>query len=68
VGDLAYAGTGYELEIETIWDLFMNQISLIASQIPYMAAIGNHEKYFNYASYTKRIQLHSNSTEIFILV
>jgi hypothetical protein len=58
VGDLAYAGTEHELEIETIWDLFMNRI---ASQIPYMTAIGNHEKYFNYTSYTKRFFMPSKT-------
>ncbi|CAF1549578.1 unnamed protein product, partial [Adineta ricciae] len=27
VGDIAYAGTGGEMEVQTIWDLFMNQIA-----------------------------------------
>jgi hypothetical protein len=33
-----------ELEVQTIWDLFMNQIVSIASQIPYLTATRNHEK------------------------
>ncbi|CAF2156329.1 unnamed protein product [Rotaria magnacalcarata] len=54
VGDIAYGGTGGKIEIQAVWDLFMNQIAPIASQIPYMTATGNHEKYFNYTSYKTR--------------
>jgi hypothetical protein len=61
VGDIAYAGTGSEIEIEPIWDIFMNQISPIASQIPYMTATGNHEKYFNYTSYQTRFFMPSKT-------
>ncbi|UJR20421.1 hypothetical protein I4U23_023552 [Adineta vaga] len=61
VGDIAYAGTGSETEIQTIWDLFMNQISPIASQIPYMTATGNHEKYYNYTSYRTRFFMPSKT-------
>jgi len=61
VGDLAYAGTGSEMELQTIWDLFMNQIAPIASQIPYMTAVGNHEKYFNYTSYKTRFFMPSKT-------
>jgi len=65
VGDLAYAGTGDHLESQTIWDLFVNQIEPIASQIPYMTAVGNHEKYYNYTSYRTRFFMPSktNPTE-----
>ena len=61
VGDIAYAGTGREMEIQAIWDLYMNQISPIASQIPYMTATGNHEKYFNYTSYKTRFFMPSKT-------
>ena len=61
VGDIAYAGTGAEKEVQTIWDLFMNQIAPIASQIPYMTATGNHEKYHNYTSYNARFFMPSKS-------
>ncbi|CAF1277538.1 unnamed protein product [Rotaria sordida] len=61
VGDIAYAGTGHEKEIQTIWDLFMNQISPISSQIPYMTATGNHEKYYNYTSYKTRFFMPSKT-------
>jgi predicted phosphodiesterase len=61
VGDIAYAGTGKELEIQTIWDLYMNQIAPISSQIPYMTATGNHEKYNNYTSYKTRFFMPSKT-------
>ncbi|CAM4841662.1 unnamed protein product [Rotaria magnacalcarata] len=61
VGDIAYAGTGHEEEVQTIWDLFMNQIAPISSQIPYMTATGNHEKYYNYTSYKTRFFMPSKT-------
>ena len=61
VGDIAYAGTGAEKEVQSLWDLFMNQISPLASRIPYMTATGNHEKYFNYTSYRTRFFMPSKS-------
>ena len=61
VGDIAYAGTGSEEEVQTIWDLYMNQIAPLASQIPYMTATGNHEKYFNYTSYRTRFFMPSKT-------
>ncbi len=27
VGDIAYAGTGSQIEIQPVWDIFMNQIA-----------------------------------------
>lgn len=61
VGDIAYAGTGGEEEVQTIWDLYMNQIAPLASQIPYMTATGNHEKYHNYTSYKTRFFMPSKT-------
>jgi acid phosphatase type 7 len=40
IGDISYA-TGFLAE----WDFFMHLISPIASRVPYMTAIGNHERY-----------------------
>ena len=40
-GDLSYA-TGYESE----WDRFMEMIEPIASRVPYMTSMGNHERDF----------------------
>jgi len=38
IGDISYAvGTG------VLWDAFMTQIGPIASRVPYMVSIGNHE-------------------------
>ncbi|MCO5560917.1 hypothetical protein L7F22_014537 [Adiantum nelumboides] len=41
IGDISYA-TGFLVE----WDNFLDLISPIASKIPYMTAIGNHERGF----------------------
>ncbi|XP_068328483.1 probable inactive purple acid phosphatase 27 [Pyrus communis] len=39
IGDISYA-TGFLVE----WDLFLQQISPVASRVSYMTAIGNHER------------------------
>ncbi|XP_041992872.1 probable inactive purple acid phosphatase 27 isoform X1 [Salvia splendens] len=39
IGDISYA-TGFMAE----WDFFLHLISPLASQLPYMTAIGNHER------------------------
>ncbi|KAL5056584.1 hypothetical protein RYX36_037266 [Vicia faba] len=39
IGDISYA-TGFLAE----WDFFMHLISPVASRVPYMTAIGNHER------------------------
>ena len=43
IGDISYA-TGFLVE----WDFFLHLINPIASRLPYMTAIGNHERYFKY--------------------
>ena len=40
IGDISYA-TGFMAE----WDFFLHLISPLASQLPYMTAIGNPERY-----------------------
>lgn len=40
IGDISYA-TGFLVE----WDFFLQLISPVASQVSYMTAIGNHERY-----------------------
>ncbi|AQK41111.1 putative inactive purple acid phosphatase 1 [Zea mays] len=46
IGDISYA-TGFLVE----WDFFLHLITPLASQVPYMTAIGNHERdYVNSAS------------------
>lgn len=40
IGDISYA-TGFLVE----WDFFLHLISPVASQLSYMTAIGNHERY-----------------------
>ncbi|KAM7265438.1 hypothetical protein ACFE04_003121 [Oxalis oulophora] len=39
IGDISYA-TGFLAE----WDFFLNHINPLASRVPYMTAIGNHER------------------------
>ncbi|GJM92846.1 hypothetical protein PR202_ga09350 [Eleusine coracana subsp. coracana] len=39
IGDISYA-TGFLVE----WDFFLHLITPLASQVPYMTAIGNHER------------------------
>ncbi|EES01609.1 probable inactive purple acid phosphatase 27 [Sorghum bicolor] len=39
IGDISYA-TGFLVE----WDFFLNLIAPVASRVPYMTAIGNHER------------------------
>jgi len=48
-GDESYAD-GYEPH----WDLFFNLIQPWAARVPYMAAPGNHEFWYNFSSYKQR--------------
>lgn len=43
LGDVCYAGTGSELELEEVWDLWGDQMQPLAAYVPYMFAVGNHE-------------------------
>jgi len=54
VGDVAYAGTGSEWEIEEVWDVWESLVQPIAANIPYMFAPGNHEHYYNWTAYNHR--------------
>lgn len=42
-GDICYAGTGSELELEEVWDIWSDQVQPLAAYMPYMFAVGNHE-------------------------
>jgi len=53
-GDICYAGTGSDWEIEEVWDVWENQVQPLASSVPYMFAVGNHEHYYNFTSYLTR--------------
>lgn len=58
VGDLAYAGVSHHMgEYEPTWDAWMEQIAPIASAMPYMTSVGNHEDFFNFASYDARFNM-----------
>jgi len=56
-GDIAYAGTGGSGEIEEIWDVWGGLVEPIASLVPYMVAIGNHEEYYNATSFMHRFRM-----------
>lgn len=62
VGDIAYGGTGSTWEFEWIWDLYFWQIEPLASRIPYMAGVGNHEHYYDYASFQARFRMPSDQS------
>ena len=62
-GDISYAGVDTSIPIlnitkndewEYIWDLFGRQIEPIASNIPYMTGVGNHEAWYNFTSFKAR--------------
>jgi len=55
-GDISYAD-GYEAH----WDTFFNKIQPIAARIPYMVTAGNHEFWYNFASYKARFFMPSNN-------
>jgi hypothetical protein len=61
-GDVAYAGTGAEWEFEEIWDVWCDQVEPIAAIVPYMFAVGNHEKYYNYSSFSARFKMPSQQS------
>jgi len=51
-GDLAY-DYGYQV----IWDILGRQIQPLASQIPFMTVVGNHENLFNFTAYINRFDM-----------
>lgn len=57
VGDISYAGTGSKDEIPEIWDMWGRQVEPIASIVPYMTNVGNHEAYYNFTVYRNRFRM-----------
>jgi len=56
-GDIAYAGTGGSDELEEVWDVWGDLVEPVASLVPYMVAIGNHEEYYNATSFMHRFYM-----------
>jgi len=56
-GDIAYAGTGSSDELEEVWDVWGSLVEPVASVVPYMVAIGNHEEYYNATSFMHRFYM-----------
>jgi predicted phosphodiesterase len=57
VGDIAYAGTGKEVEFEYLWDVYGRMLEPLAANVPYMTSVGNHEKYYNFTAYQNRFYM-----------
>jgi hypothetical protein len=63
-GDLAYASTavtaeGEEVEdeeLQFVWDMFLQQIQPLATVVPYVTPVGNHEKFNNWSAYATRFR------------
>lgn len=62
-GDISYAGlaTNAKLlnitssdEFEFIWDLFGRQVEPLASEIPFMVSVGNHDVFYNASAFKVR--------------
>jgi len=58
-GDVCYAGTGCCWELEEVWDAWGDQMQPLAARVPYMFAVGNHEHYYNYTSFSTRYSMPS---------
>jgi len=61
VGDLAYAGVNKWGEWEPTWDVWVQQIEPLASTMPYMVTVGNHEEFFNFTSFNHRFIMPGDS-------
>ncbi|XP_077519224.1 acid phosphatase type 7-like isoform X2 [Amblyomma americanum] len=61
VGDFAY---DMKSEQAKIGDEFMRQIEPIAAYVPYMTAVGNHEKAYNFSNYANRFSMMDKSGAI----
>jgi len=43
------------------WDVWVQQIQPLASTMPYMVTVGNHEEFFNFTSYINRFTMPGDS-------
>jgi hypothetical protein len=68
-GDLSYAGLSSDFpplnitsedEFEHVWDLLMIQNQPIAAKYPWMVGDGNHERFYNWTSFTNRFKMPQN--------
>jgi hypothetical protein len=69
VGDVAYAGISTNIpllnftnddEFTAVWDLYGHQNEPFAARLPFMIGIGNHEKYYDWVSFTNRYTMPQN--------
>lgn len=43
-------------ELQFVWDMFLQQIQPLATQVPYVTPVGNHEKFNNWSAYATRFR------------
>ena len=60
IGDISYAD-GYQ----PIWDLYLQKIEPVAARIRYMTTPGNHEDFFDFASYRNRFQMPTPMSDLY---
>eukprot|EP01096_Ripella_sp_DP13-Kostka_P010391 TRINITY_DN4085_c0_g1_i1.p1 TRINITY_DN4085_c0_g1~~TRINITY_DN4085_c0_g1_i1.p1 ORF type:complete len:505 (+),score=147.09 TRINITY_DN4085_c0_g1_i1:27-1517(+) len=54
VGDIAYADfDGAKQGNQTIWNIFLEEISNTSSVVPYMVCPGNHDVFYRFESYSR---------------
>lgn len=53
IGDFAY---NFDTDNGTVGDRFMIDITPLASHVPYMVSLGNHESAYNFSHYTERFR------------
>ena len=56
-GDYGYGNDRDPMFYELSWDLFFDQMILAMTKVPYMAAPGNHEEFFDFTAYRNRFQM-----------
>lgn len=69
-GDISYAGIDRNFphlgitsqdEWEFVWDLFGRQIAPVASAIPWVTGVGNHEAWYNWSAFVTRYPMPGRS-------
>lgn len=62
VGDFAY---DLQSDNAKVGDTFMQQIEPLASSLPYMTCVGNHENYYNFSNYRARFNMPNDNRKMY---
>jgi hypothetical protein len=62
VGDFAY---DLSSDNARVGDTFMQQIQPLASTLPYMTCVGNHENYYNFSNYRARFNMPNDNGRMY---